>query len=341
MVFANRVSSADLMTGCRYLRVGLEAGLPIVDVFRKQATRGPWRLRTLMGRVAERLADGDTLADALSPERNRLPNLFVALVGVGEQTGHLAETFRELEEHYELQTTLARNFRVQMIWPAINYFGAVGVICLMLLVMGCLGIKSDPLGVGTGPVGALRVLLIAGSLVAGLYLLYLGVANRLRFLAPVERIILRLPALGPALEAVLLSRFCLGLRLTLGAGLPVPKALKHSLDAAASSLYAQAYEKAKPGLKRGEELSEVLQRCRVFPRDFLDIVANAEEGGQVPEVMARVARNYQDDAARKLKVLATVAAWAVYAAVAVMIIILIFRLYAATYAPVFKMIDGL
>jgi type II secretory pathway component PulF len=186
------------------------------------------------------------------------------------------------------------------------------------------------LGIGTGVKAALRFLVGVGTVVAGIAAVYWAIANRVRFLAPVERLILSLPVLGPALEAVLLSRLCLALRLTLGGGLPVSKSLKLSLDAAASALYTRAFERAKPGLRRGETLTEIMTRCNVFPSDFLDVIANAEEGGQVPEVMERVAKNYQEDAARRLKVLSQLAAWLVYVAVAVMIIRMIFQL-AGTY----------
>lgn len=341
MLSATWITSADLAATCRMLRVGLGAGLPIADVFRKQAGRGPRSMRPLIGRVAERIGDGDTLDDALKPEAGRLPPLFSALVGVGEQTGMLVETLHELEDHYDLQNQLKRNFRAQMVWPGINFFGAIGVICLMLIIADIVGSKINPLGIGTGVQAALRFLVFVGSFVAGIGALYWIIANRVRFLAPVERLILHLPVLGPALEALLLSRLCLALRLTLGGGLPVSKSLKLSLDAAASALYTQAFERAKPGLHRGESLTEIMTRCNVFPRDFLDVIANAEEGGQVPEVMERVAKNYQEDASRRLKVLSQLAAWLVYAAVAVMIIRMIFQLVGSAYGPLFREIDKL
>ena len=76
----------------------------------------------------------------------------------------------------------------------------------------------------------------------------------------------------------------------------------------------------------------MLERCDVFPQEFLDIVANAEETGMVPEVMTRVGKNYQEEAERKLKLLAQFAAWMVWLAVAIMIIVLIFKLYSVYFA---------
>jgi len=69
----------------------------------------------------------------------------------------------------------------------------------------------------------------------------------------------------------------------------------------------------------------------VFPQDFLDIVANAEEGGRVPEVMQHQAEFYAEEASRRMTTLAKVAGFLVWLFVAVILIWCIFRIYAQTY----------
>ncbi|MFL5330423.1 MAG: type II secretion system F family protein [Gemmataceae bacterium] len=333
---AIRIPTSALVQFTRMVRVGLEAGLPIVDVFQKQGVRGPYSVRPVAARIGERLAKGDTFTDAIQLESAALPPLFLALSEVGEETGHLAESFGELEEYFELQDELQKDFRMQTMLPKMEFFAAIGVICLLYMILAALDLPVDPLGLGRGFGAIVRFLSIIAVFVGTMYFIVWGIKNRLRFLAPVERVILRIPVLGPALESVLLARFSLGLRFTLGAGLTVPKAMKYSIYAAASSLYQQAFEKAQPGLRRGETLVEVLERCQVFPHDFIDIVANAEETGQVPEVMAKQAKHYQDETRRRLKILTRVAGWLVYAMVAGMIIFMIFKMYLGVYLPRFN-----
>src|SRR4051812_33719025 len=103
MLFSTSVPLEALMRFCRLARHGLAAGLSLVDVFRQQALSGPIPMRATIGRIAARLAEGDSLEDALKVEGDRLPPLFKSLVAVGEQTGHLPEAFGELERYYEMQ----------------------------------------------------------------------------------------------------------------------------------------------------------------------------------------------------------------------------------------------
>ncbi len=332
MLFTKQISSATLAQMCRMLRTGLDAGLPIVRVFRQQADRGAYATRPLLNRIATRLADGDGLADALEPERGSLPPLFVSMLAVGEETGNLGLTLRELEEYFDQMHKLRRMFISQIAWPAFQLVAAIGVITLLLLVQGWLNLP-DLLGFGVGIRGVIIWLSLVFLVAVIGYLIYTGTTRQLRFLAPVERFILALPGIGGTLRAVLLSRFCMGAKLALGAGISTKRAMQLSFEAAGSSLFNQSFEHAKKGIKRGETVHEVLSRCSVFPQDLLEIVQVGEEAGSLPETLGKQAVNFQEDAAIRLKLLTQSSALLVYFLVAALLIVLIFRIFSKAYEP--------
>jgi type II secretory pathway component PulF len=313
----------------------LAAGLSLVDVFRQQAERGPQSLRPIIAAVGERLSRGDGLEDALKADGGRLPALFVTMTAVGEQTGNLPDTFAELERYYDLQWTLRRRFLAEIAWPVFQFVMAVGVIALMLLVLGLIAgagtTPLDPIGLGTGVRGAATWLLLVFGILATGWGGYRLLARSLRRKAAVDRFLLRVPVIGPCLEALALARFCLGLRLTLGAGLPVKSAVKRSLDATGNAAYPARFEDASAVLRRGDDLATILKACAIFPEDFLDMVENAEEGGRTPEVMERQAEFYQEESTLRLKVLTRMAGFGVWLAVAILLIVMIFRIFITAY----------
>ena len=150
-----------------------------------------------------------------------------------------------------------------------------------------------------------------------------------------DRFLLRVPVIGPCLEAMALARFCLGLRLTLGAGLPVKAAVRRSLDATGNAAYPARYEDAAAALRRGDDLTTILRACAIFPQDFLDMIANAEEGGRTPEVMEKQAEFYQEESSLRLKVLTKVAGFGVWVVVAILMIVAIFRIFFTAYWAAF------
>ncbi|HEX4592103.1 MAG TPA: type II secretion system F family protein, partial [Gemmataceae bacterium] len=167
---------------------------------------------------------------------------------------------------------------------------------------------------------------------------YRLLSRSLRHKAVVDRFLLRVPVIGRCLEAMAMARFCLGLRLTLGAGLPVKAAVKRSLDATGNAAYPARYEDAAAALRRGDDLTTILRACAIFPQDFLDIVSNAEEGGRTPEVMEKQAEFYQEESSQKLKILSQVAGLGVWAVVAILMIVAIFRIFFTAYGPLFDML---
>src|SRR5690349_12912756 len=103
MLFSSRLSLSSLIELCRVLRHYLASGLSLRDVFLQQAQKGPGALRPIAGRIAQELERGTSLEDALKPEAAAFPPLFLALAGVGEQTGMLPEVFGELEKYFTRQ----------------------------------------------------------------------------------------------------------------------------------------------------------------------------------------------------------------------------------------------
>src|SRR5581483_837677 len=134
--FSRQLSLGSLMPLCRTLQHSLAAGLTLRDVFRQQAEKGPGAVRPVAQRIQAALNRGDSLEQALELEKDSFPPLFLALTQVGEETGHLPEIFRELEEYFALQLKLRRQFRAQIILPVIQFVLALFVIAILITALG-------------------------------------------------------------------------------------------------------------------------------------------------------------------------------------------------------------
>jgi general secretion pathway protein F len=80
--------------------------------------------------AATRLRDGKTLADALSADRS-LPDLFVQLIRVGEETAKLDRSFQEIGEIYERDVASDMQRFLAMIAPATTI--CVGIVIAAII----------------------------------------------------------------------------------------------------------------------------------------------------------------------------------------------------------------
>ncbi len=334
MRFATKLPLPSLIEFCRALRHNLGAGLTLLHVCRQQAERGPLPIRPIASRMSLELEQGESLQVALKHERAAFPHIFVALATVGEQTGSLPDVFGELEKYFLMQQRLRRQFFSQIAWPLFQFLAAPFVVALMLFVLAIFNSPLTPLGSGyAGAWGPAKFLLHFFGTLAALVGGYYVVTRTLRRRPAVHELLLRLPVIGPCLSAIALSRFCLALRLTMNTGMPITKALRLSMRATGNDAFTVRAEAVKTALQEGEDLAQAMRETGVFPENFLDIIANAEEGGRVPEVMQHQADYYADEARRRLTILTNGASGAIWLIVAGTIIFLIFRIFLSVYGP--------
>ncbi len=325
MLFSRYVSVSSLASSCRALRHSFEAGLNIVDVFRQQSIRGTRELRPLTGRVADQLDRGKSLTSALRKETT-LPPLFLALVEVGEESGHLAEIFGTLEEYYTLQQQIQRRFRTGIMLPMIQFVFAVLIIAAVIWILGALtGGKQGVFGLS----GSSGALVFVGVVFGLVLLVVLGgrllLAN-LRGKYVMDALILKLPLIGSCAQALAMARFTLALHMTLESGMLLHRAMRMSLEASGNAAFEAQAKPITAELRQGEDLSLAITGAWIFPAEFRHILGVAEESGRIPEVMKQQCRYYQEEGERKLKALMQVAAWLVWLVYALFAIIMIFNL---------------
>jgi type IV pilus assembly protein PilC len=329
MVLSPRLPLSGLIDLCRALRHYLGAGLTLRDVFRQQAARGVAAVRPVAARISAGLEAGDDLEEALKKETPAFPPLFVALATVGEETGMLPEVFRELEKYFQLQQRLARQFRTQITWPAIQLFIAIFVIAGLIWILGLLGGAFDPIGLGTGGVRAVLFLFCAFGLLGAVLAAYV-LAKRVLREGTLDAMLLSLPVVGPCLRALAITRFCLALRLTLESGMPIARALRLSFRATGNGAFAVAADTARQAVKAGDELTVALAQTRLFPEEFQHVIAVGEESGRLTDVLEQQGGQYAEESERRLAALTSAAGWGVWMVVAGLIIFCIFRM-ALTY----------
>ena len=332
MLFSPRMSLKQLAAFSQRASMCLLAGIDerTICVREAKTTRGLAARRHLTA-ISQTVNQGGTLSEGLAATGDFFPPLFREMVHVGEQSGHLGEVLKQLADHYQNQITLRRNFLASITWPAIELFLAIAIVGLLIWIMG-IDQRLEPKAGRSLGVGARRQRR-AGQ-VCGLRRHRrhrAGVCDPGRDARPV--LDASFAAIHPADSQVragladgALARLAWVMSQTMNTSMDLRRSLKLSLQSTRNARYIDRIERIDAEIAAGNSIYEAFCEAGGFPDDFLESIHVGEQSGNLVESMANVSNLYQEQARAALSVLATVGGFAVWVAVAAIIISLIFRL---------------
>jgi type IV pilus assembly protein PilC len=313
----------------------LDSGVSLLNALKvvEQQQRTELSRRSLR-QIMDQVRKGTDLAAAFREQRPYYPDLLIDMLEVAERTGALPEVLLGLAEHYERLVRLRRTFLGAIAWPILQLIAAIFIVAGLILVLGLLANSPsgrpefDPLGLGLfGVSGALTWLAYCFGTALLLAAVYLFLTRGFRQTQAVHALLLAVPVVGPCMRSFAVARFAWAYALTQQAGMDVKPSLETSLRATSNGAFMAAAPQVVAAVMAGEDFTTALELTRLFPRQFLEMVRVGESSGTVPETLQRLSPEFESQAQRSLSALTTALGVLIWSLVALMIIVLIFRIF--------------
>ncbi len=305
---SGKVKPKDLMVFTRQLATLIDAGLPLLRGLRillKQEKQPA--LREALTGMGESVEGGSTFSEALSLYPKIFDNLFVNMVKAGEAGGVLETVLNRLAEFMEKAEKIKQKVKSAMVYPVVVLVVAVGILVFLLVnVIPKFEQIFNDLLEGAQLPAVTQFVINASNLVKkkGVYLV-IGIAifvAGIRMLAQTEkgRIIidtfkLKAPMFGPLFSKTAIARFARTLGTLMTSGVPVLQALNIVRDTAGNEVIARAIKTVHDSVKEGDNMALPLEASRVFPGMVISMVDVGEETGALPDMLMRIANNYDDE----------------------------------------------
>jgi type IV pilus assembly protein PilC len=330
-LFAPRPTTKMLTEFLRRLAIALEAGIDIRKALQNEALRSQPGMRWHVLAMSNQVNAGASLTAAMESTGDYFPKLVRELISVGEQTGHLPEVLKQLVGNYEVQQSLRRVFWTTVSWPLMQLAVALTVVGFLIWISAVIrrmtGNPTDLLGLGlTGESGLIVYVIFLALVAGGMFLAYRATVVGQMWVAPIQRIVLRLPMLGRALRTLSISRFAWTLHITMSTALDVKQSVLLALASTHNVEFTEKAERMERVISKGHPIHEAMSEAKVFPRELIHTVQVGEESGRLEETLAIVARQELESARSALALLTRGAGWVVWCLVAGFIIALIFRM---------------
>jgi general secretion pathway protein F len=271
--------------------------------------------RNLMAALRAEVNAGAPFGRALAQHPNEFAPIYVAVIGAGEQSGHLGQVLNNLADDLEAGQALRNQLIGAALYPAIVSLVAVAIV---LFLMGYVVPQVAHVFAGSKQaLPFLTVVMLAASdgvrayggwlllmLLAGGWACFQALkqdAFRLRF----DAAWLKLPLLGKLTRGYNAARFASTLAMLVGAGVPILKALQ----AAAQTLSNQALRAdaldALVLVREGAPLGSALAQKKNFPGLLAMFARLGEQTGQLPAMLQRAAQQLSGEVQRRAMQLAT------------------------------------
>jgi len=105
---------------------------------------------------------------------------------------------------------------------------------------------------------------------------------------------LKMPAIGPVISKVAISRFTRTLGTLISSGVPILQALTIVRETSGNVVISNAVGKIHESVKEGETITAPLESSGVFPPMVCSMVDVGEQTGAMPEMLMRIADDYDE-----------------------------------------------
>jgi type II secretory pathway component PulF len=269
--------------------------------------------RQPIAQVRRCIQEGHTFAESLARQGRWLPPFDLALVHAGEQAGRLAECCRLLSGYYEERSQLIRQVLGNLAYPLVVLHLAIVIFPTSQLVALLQHTSLIEFGLA-------KLSLLLPAYAAAFAFIYLSQAQRAEPLRSLlERACAWIPVLGTARRHLALARLSAALEALISAGVTMIEGWELAANASGSPAIRRTVHRWRRGLESGQTPAELLAVSPAFPELFSSLYATGELSGQLDETLRRLHRHYQEEASRKLQLLARWVPLLVYFAVMLVI----------------------
>ena len=306
------VKAEEVMNFSRQMSSFLKAGVPILDslavVAEENATP---KMKEVLADMGRRLRAGSSFGDSIAVHTRVFPGYYIAVVRAAELTGQLDEALDQLSGYLEREVTAKRELKSSLTYPVIVFFLAIAAVIIMSTFVlprfasfykslnAKLPLPTRMLLWFTDFISAWWPVILGvfvASIIGGV-LLYGGKSGKPRR----DRMLLKLPGIGPLMKLVAIERFCRVLGALVRTGVPLPDAVQVSADSTNNYVFQTKLAVVREAMMRGDGLARPISASGLFPPAAKQMIRVGESTGSLDLQLQNAAVFYERELSFRLK----------------------------------------
>ncbi len=302
-----RVKVRDLIQLFLHLDQMDGAGVPILDSLADiRDTTENTALRDAMSEIYRDVSEGSKLSEAMAKHPKIFHNLYVSLIGAGEETGKMSSSYNQLIKYLkwvdEMQTRVRKATRYPMIL-------CVVVVAAITIMMGFVVpqivefIKNMEFDLPFATTSLIATsdffqaywwaVLSVPIIVAVIFVTLRRASDNIAY--KIDQMVLSMPVFGPLVRKINISRFCQTFGALYSAGLPILQSINSAKLTVSNLALSEALDSIQSLVKTGSPLSEAFNGSGEFPSMVVRMLKVGEDSGNLTVVLEQVSDFYTAD----------------------------------------------
>jgi len=313
-VTVSRVKAKDLANFTRQLSELIGSNLALynaLSVIENQTENG--YLKMIVGNIKSMIKEGKAFSEALKKYPDIFSELYVNLVRSGEESGSLNEVLANIKDFLDKDQDTRDKIVAALAYPGLMVIVGLATIFILVAfvvprIAGMFMEMNEQLPLATRMLIGISDFvrsywfLLVIFMIGAIFLFKTGKANPVTK-NKMDRLKLKIPVFGDLLKNTEFARFSRTLSMLLKNGVPMLDSLKITAGVITNSVIKEEVDEICNDVKAGSSFTLAIKKRKNFPVFVANMTAVGEEGGFLDRALFNIARSYEIEAERLMKII--------------------------------------
>jgi type IV pilus assembly protein PilC len=310
-----KFKTAKLSIFCRQLSAMLYSGINLVRALHILMTQEEQKkAKEVLREIYEELQRGRSFTECLEMKEGVFPELFIGMMAAGESSGNLDMIVDRVAEHYAKEHKLKNVVKKALTYPMILGIMMVVIVIAMFTFILPMFISMYPEGESL-PGMASQMMAISDFIISqwyvliGIIVVFVLIIRALMRIPGVrlafDKTKLTMPKVGKLVRTIYTARFGRTMANLFASGMQMVECIEKSVGTLNNKYLLYLFDEVLNDIKRGEPLSQAIEKINVFDGMFVSTIYIGEESGRLDEILSKSADFYDEEADTALQKLTT------------------------------------
>lgn len=302
-----KIKIKDLVFFVTQLSTYIKAGIPLVESLRiLERQYKNKNYKKIFKSIIYDLTMGESFSEALLKQNVAFPKLLINMVKTAEMTGELPEVLDDMAEYYNETEKTRKQMVTAMMYPSLVFVFATGVITfIMMFVIPQFVSIYDTMDASKIPKFTLMVMAISDFLknyivwvgigIVAIIMLFIYLYKNIKIFRTIcQYIIMKFPIFGTTIIYNEVTMFTKTFSSLLSHNVFITDSMEVLNKITNNEIYKMLILDTITNLAKGEKISTAYKGHWAFPVPAYEMLVTGEKTGELPEMMGKVSKYYQE-----------------------------------------------